>query len=64
MSDLGQTLKIVELEGDLQASRTAIRRLQQLLSCAICAQCSDELGDEEFALDEEERLCHKRCVKA
>jgi len=60
-STLHLSMKIVNLEGQIKAALTQIGALRQALSCAICAQCSDLLGDEDFMVDDEGRLIHERC---
>lgn len=36
--------------------------LKQIISCAMCGECGERIGDEDFDLSEEEVLVHTRCL--
>lgn len=59
---IGDTLKRVQLEGELQGARMEMARLRTLLSSALCARCGETLGEEEIVQsDDGERTLHKSC---
>ena len=62
-TDIASAMKIVKLEGELRAASAQIGALRQHLAAAICAECSDFIGDEEMALNSRDQLSHQRCVQ-
>ena len=63
MADLEDTMKIIQLEGDLRAALNQIGALRQHLALAMCAVCGEAIADEDMAIDEErEMLTHERCT--
>ncbi|KKK81146.1 hypothetical protein LCGC14_2816410 [marine sediment metagenome] len=61
---IAQTMKIIQLEGELRGALNQIGSLRQHLALAMCTICGEAIGDEDMALDEErEMLRHKRCAE-
>lgn len=52
----------IKAEDDLRTARMQAAGLRQMISCALCALCGDEIADMEFDLDEAGHLCHAECV--
>lgn len=52
----------VQQEEEMKGMRMEIVRLRQVISCAYCPVCSEEIADQEWEIDERERLVHKGCA--
>jgi len=59
---LKDAMDLVHAQELLRASQHDNARLRQVISCAVCAHCSDEIADQDWDIDEAGRLVHQACV--
>jgi hypothetical protein len=62
MSIIETTMLQMKLEEAERAARMMERQLRKFLAGALCAECSEPLGeDREIVMDDDERTIHKEC---
>jgi hypothetical protein len=62
MSDkLKEALEEIRREGEMRGLMMENARLRQAISCAMCAVCGEEIADQDWTIDEDDRLVHKEC---
>jgi len=61
MSDIGDKLRIAELESQVRELQSVLGMCRQVIMSAICSVCAEEIGEEKIGEDAEGRLCHERC---
>lgn len=61
MTSVKDAMENRQRQEELQNLYLQVSGLKQVIHCALCAVCSEEIGEEDFGQDVEEHLCHKRC---
>lgn len=51
----------IKKDEEITAYRMENARLRQVISCATCPICSEEIADRKWDIDEKERLVHVDC---
>lgn len=63
MTDIGEELARIQAADTERALRLQVAGLRQLISCALCSVCGDELADMAPGTDDEGHLCHAECLE-
>lgn len=61
--DVQDRLKIMELEDEIRRMHLGFSGLKQAISCAVCANCGDVIGDEDWEINDSDLLVHARCME-
>lgn len=61
MSALSDALRVTELEGEMQAMRSAMKELRDFVAGALCVHCGEPLGHDEEIIQDDGHTMHQRC---
>lgn len=64
-SSFAATLETLYLEDEARTLRLQIAGLKQVISCAVCPICGEQICDQEWTLDDngEGNLVHVECMR-
>lgn len=60
---LKEQFDAIKQDEEMKAMRLEIARLHQVISCAVCEYCGDEIADAEWAVNDDDHLVHEKCLK-
>jgi len=58
---LEERFKYIEMEDELRALRLQNAQLRQVISCAMCAHCGEEIADKPWTVTDEGKLVCEEC---
>ena len=58
---IAQAFAAIQQEETIRALRMENARLRQVISCAYCPSCGDEIADQEWTINDDDQLVHKSC---